>query len=90
VDLKPFFGQSNIVIKDHPALLLDVPIVQRLTFPDAVFPGQSRNDIVSSSWLLVMAPISTTQTCSFFQSSTSSYGPVTSNRHRARYVSDGI
>lgn len=45
MDLKFFFGQTSLIVKDNPSLLQGCPHTQRLGFPDVVFPGDPRNDL---------------------------------------------
>ncbi|CAG8553818.1 6358_t:CDS:2 [Funneliformis caledonium] len=45
VSLRPYYGETAIIIKENPALLQDIPITSRLGFADVVFPGDTRNEI---------------------------------------------
>ncbi|KAK9768302.1 Deoxycytidine kinase 1 [Basidiobolus ranarum] len=43
VSFRVFQGQAQTLIREHPTLLLDIPLTSRLGFPDVVLPGDSRN-----------------------------------------------
>ncbi|ORY03265.1 hypothetical protein K493DRAFT_297523 [Basidiobolus meristosporus CBS 931.73] len=43
VSFRVFQGQAQALIREHPTLLLDIPITPRLGFPDVVLPGDNRN-----------------------------------------------
>lgn len=43
--LKSLRGPAPQLVREHPSLLLDIPLTSRLSFPDVVFPGHSRHDL---------------------------------------------
>ncbi|KIR81379.1 cytoplasmic protein [Cryptococcus gattii EJB2] len=43
--LKSLRGPAPQLVREHPSLLQDIPLTSRLSFPDVVFPGQSRHDL---------------------------------------------
>ena len=45
ITLKLFQGSSQKVVREHPALLMDVPITSRLNFPDVPSLREHRNEL---------------------------------------------
>ncbi|ORX96112.1 hypothetical protein K493DRAFT_337071 [Basidiobolus meristosporus CBS 931.73] len=43
VSFRVFQGQAQVLVREHPTLLLGIPITPRLGFPDVVLPGDNRN-----------------------------------------------
>ncbi|WWC91624.1 uncharacterized protein L201_006570 [Kwoniella dendrophila CBS 6074] len=56
LSLKVFQGPVSQVIREHPSLLLDIPLSARLGFPDVVYPGQVRNDLYVKLWSAIFTP----------------------------------
>jgi len=56
VSLKVFQGVASQIVREHPSLLSDVPLSARLGFPEAVYPGTSRNDLYVKLWSAYFAP----------------------------------
>ncbi|TRM69677.1 hypothetical protein BD626DRAFT_590586 [Schizophyllum amplum] len=50
VSVKIFKGDSATIIRENISLLEDIPQTQRLGFPDAVFPGETRNELYVKLW----------------------------------------
>ncbi|WVQ67084.1 uncharacterized protein L199_005278 [Kwoniella botswanensis] len=59
LSLKVFQGAAPQVIREHPSLLLDIPLSARLGFPDVVYPGTIRNDLYVKLWSAVFTPAPT-------------------------------
>jgi len=57
VSLKVFQGSAPQIIREHPSLLLEVPLTARLGFPDGVYPGTFRNDLYVKLWSASFAPM---------------------------------
>ncbi|KAF9562776.1 cytoplasmic protein [Agrocybe pediades] len=50
VSIKAFRGDAKAIIRENTALLQDTPQTLRLGFPDAVFPGDARNELYIKLW----------------------------------------
>ncbi|KAI5478526.1 hypothetical protein MNV49_005055 [Pseudohyphozyma bogoriensis] len=50
VNVRILYGEASALVKDHPSLLLDVPLTSRLGFPDVTFPGDQRNEVYVKLW----------------------------------------
>ncbi|KAI3615340.1 cytoplasmic protein [Moniliophthora roreri] len=50
VSVKVFHGDASTIVKENTSLLQDVPHTLRLGFPDAVFPGDVRNELYIKLW----------------------------------------
>ncbi|EIW83239.1 cytoplasmic protein [Coniophora puteana RWD-64-598 SS2] len=50
VSLKVFHGDSPTIIRENMSLLHNIPVTQRLGFPDVVFPGDVRNELYIKLW----------------------------------------
>nr|XP_019044242.1 hypothetical protein I302_07525 [Kwoniella bestiolae CBS 10118]OCF23172.1 hypothetical protein I302_07525 [Kwoniella bestiolae CBS 10118] len=59
LSLKVFQGPAAQVIREHPSLLLDIPLSARLGFPDVVYPGTVRNDLYVKLWSAIFTPAPT-------------------------------
>jgi dedicator of cytokinesis protein 3 len=49
-------GVALQLVREHPSLLLDIPLSARLGFPDVVFPCVKRNDIYIKLWSATFTP----------------------------------
>ncbi|KAM0753228.1 hypothetical protein T439DRAFT_342381 [Meredithblackwellia eburnea MCA 4105] len=50
VNVRVLYGEATALIKEHPSLLADVVLTQRLGFPDVTFPGDIRNEVYLKLW----------------------------------------
>ncbi|WWD19564.1 hypothetical protein CI109_104025 [Kwoniella shandongensis] len=56
LSLRVFEGVESQLVREHPSLLLDVPLSARLGFPDVVYPGSTRNDLYVKLWSASFTP----------------------------------
>ena len=57
VSLKLLHGVAQQLVKENPSLLRDVPLASRLSFPDVVPIGISRNDLYVKLWSANFFPV---------------------------------
>jgi dedicator of cytokinesis protein 3 len=50
VSIKVFRGDAETIVRENTTLLQDSSITRRLSFPDVVFPGDTRNDMYIKLW----------------------------------------
>ncbi|KAL1743069.1 hypothetical protein HDZ31DRAFT_41774 [Schizophyllum fasciatum] len=78
VSVKIFKGDRTTVVRENTSLLLDVPQTHRLGFPDAVFPGETRNELYVKLWSGQFS----TSTHSFVSNGTHSSGKPSKSSNR--------
>lgn len=50
VSIKVFHGDTKTIIRENPSLLQETPQTLRLSFPDVVFPEDTRNEMYIKVW----------------------------------------
>ncbi|KAK8853154.1 hypothetical protein IAR55_003855 [Kwoniella newhampshirensis] len=59
LSLKVLEGIASQLTREHPSLLLDIPLSARLGFPDVVYPGTTRHDLYVKLWSAYFTPAPT-------------------------------
>ena len=56
ISLKMLRGVAQQLVRENPSLLADIPLSARLSFPDVVQPGTTRNDLYVKLWSATFFP----------------------------------